>query len=119
MAGPEPDPASLPARLARERRTLSAMIAMYCREHHGSQGGLCDGCASLEQYAHKRLSRCPFGAAKPTCARCPVHCYAPSQREQVRKVMAWAGPRMILHHPVLALLHVLDGWKRVPDRPPR
>jgi hypothetical protein len=32
-------------------------------------------------------------------------------RERVRGVMRYAGPRMIRRHPVLAVLHVLDGFR--------
>jgi len=36
-------------------------------------------------------------------------------RDRVRQVMRYAGPRMMLHHPILAILHRLDGRKRAPD----
>jgi len=49
------------------------------------------------------MSRCPFGPDKPTCAKCPIHCYKPQVRERVREVMRFAGPRMLLRHPVLAV----------------
>jgi hypothetical protein len=32
-------------------------------------------------------------------------------REQIRCVMRYAGPRMMMYHPVLAILHFLDGLK--------
>ncbi len=108
-------------RLARERRTVSLMIAMYCRAHHAPAerlcagcAGLCAECAELEAYALARIEKCPFGADKPTCANCPVHCYNPDMRERVRVVMRYAGPRMLLRHPVLALLHLLDGRREAP-----
>jgi hypothetical protein len=31
-------------------------------------------------------------------------------REAVREVMRYAGPRMALRHPILAFLHLLDGF---------
>jgi hypothetical protein len=33
-------------------------------------------------------------------------------REQVKKVMRYSGPRMILHHPALAMHHAIDGLKK-------
>jgi hypothetical protein len=104
-------------RLERERRTVRAMLELYCRHHHGASGGLCQDCAGLEGYAGRRLDRCPYGAAKPTCVNCPVHCYRTVERERMREVMRFAGPRMIWRHPVLALLHLLDG-RREPPPPP-
>ncbi len=95
-------------RLARERHTVAKLIAIYCRHHHRACG-LCADCAALAVYARQRLDRCPYGTAKPTCANCPIHCYRREMRESIRAVMAYAGPRLMVRHPVLALLHALDG----------
>jgi hypothetical protein len=104
-------------RLERERRTIRAMVAIYCRAHHGVRG-LCEGCAALQAYADARLDRCPYGSSKPTCFNCPVHCYKPAMREAVREVMRFAGPRMLRRHPVLAIRHMLDGSRRAESPPP-
>jgi len=103
-------------RRARELKTLEAMLRMYCRRHHGGEP-LCAECAALSEYARRRLERCVFGDAKPTCANCLVHCYRADMRERVRAMMRWAGPRMLLRHPVLGLLHLLDGWRPSPLLP--
>ncbi|NPV05926.1 MAG: nitrous oxide-stimulated promoter family protein [Syntrophaceae bacterium] len=107
------------ARIAREIKTLGAMIRIYCRGRHGSTGELCSQCAELRAYAERRLGKCPFGAGKPTCANCPIHCYRVDMREQVREVMRYAGPRMIWRHPVLAALHLVDGRREAPPLPAR
>ncbi len=113
-------------RMAREMRTLEAMIGLYCRERHdgerqtGAGGGdLCADCQDVLTYARARLTRCPFQEDKTTCARCPVHCYKPSVRERIRAIMRYAGPRMLYHHPVLAVRHLLDGRRKQPLRPLR
>jgi hypothetical protein len=103
-------------RVEREARTVEAMIRLYCRQRHASSWALCADCAELLAYARARLNKCPFQGSKPTCARCPVHCYQPEMRERVRAVMRYAGPRMLVHHPLLALLHLIDGWT---IRPPK
>ncbi len=95
-------------RITREKKTVGAMIALYCRRQHGGRE-LCLECGRLLEYAVARLDRCRFQSKKPTCARCPVHCYSAPMRDTVKTVMRYAGPRMILHHPVLACLHLLDG----------
>lgn len=106
---------ALAPRRAREWRTVSAMVRMYCHAHHGSRGSaLCEACGPLYDYAQRRLERCVFGDAKPTCANCSVHCYKPRLREQMRTVMVWAGPRMLWRHPVLAIRHMLDGRRPAP-----
>ncbi len=106
-------------RMARERETIGTMIGLYCRQQHRANGALCAECSELLQYAQARLERCPYQQDKPTCARCPVHCYRSDLRAQVRAVMRYAGPRILLLRPVLALCHLLDGLKRVPERPSR
>jgi hypothetical protein len=111
--------ASTGARLARERRTIKVMIALYCRDHHHHGGGLCEECATLDAYADRRLDLCPFGVDKPTCLNCTMHCYQPRMREHVKDVMRYAGPRMLKRHPVLAVRHLLDGRRPAPERPGR
>jgi len=97
--------------LQRERITIQLMIGIYCRGRHLEVESLCASCQQLADYAMQRVDRCRFQKAKPTCAKCPIHCYNPAMREQVREVMRYAGPRMMLHHPLLAILHALDGWR--------
>lgn len=105
--------------LERERRTVAAMIRIYCRDRHRTRGELCAECRRLHDYAMGRLDRCPFGEDKPTCAQCPVHCYQPALRERIREVMRYAGPRMLWRHPWLAICHLLEGRKPAPSSVPR
>jgi hypothetical protein len=98
-------------RLAREWQTVEAMVRIYCRDHHHS--GFCPECKGLLDYASVRLDRCRFGAEKPTCAKCPVHCYQKNRREQVKQVMRYAGPRMLWKHPILSLWHWVDARRKV------
>ena len=103
------------ARLARERRTMAAMVRIYCRDRHATASGFCAACREFLQYADVRLERCRFGEAKPTCAKCPVHCYQRERREQARVIMRHAGPRMLWEHPVMSLRHWLDGLRPAPE----
>ena len=105
------------ARLAREYRTIAVMLDIYCRAHHGVQGGTCVPCTDLLDYAGRRLHRCPFRDRKPTCAKCAVHCYSDERRDEIKNVMRFAGPRMLRTHPLLALAHIRDGWRPVPQLP--
>lgn len=99
-------------RLQREARTVETMIRRYCRDHHGGASNLCSQCEELLAYARKRLRLCPFQEQKPTCSKCPIHCYAPEKGKQIKTVMRYSGPRMLLSHPILALLHILDGLRK-------
>ena len=88
------------------------MVRIYCRDEHGHGGALCAECRELMGYVGLRLERCRFGETKPTCAKCPVHCYQRDHREQIKAVMRYAGPRMVWVHPWLSLRHLFDGWFR-------
>lgn len=100
----------------RELKTVAVMIDMYCAAHHPG-GPRCAECTELFDYAQRRLERCVFGDAKPNCAKCVVHCYSRDMREKIRVVMRWAGPRMLLRHPVLGIRHLLADRKPVPLLP--
>jgi hypothetical protein len=100
-------------KLSQERETLQAMIRLYCRQLHNSRE-LCEECSTLWDYADERLDKCPFSIEKPTCQNCTVHCYEPEMRQRVRDVMRYTGPRMIWHHPVMAVRHLINNKKSSP-----
>lgn len=100
--------------LLTEFKTVSLMIELYCKHHH-SGTGLCNECASLRDYAEIRLDRCPYGQDKPTCNKCPIHCYKPEPKQTMKAVMRYSGPRMLLPHPILAIRHLLHERKSVPQ----
>ncbi|HOT99895.1 MAG TPA: nitrous oxide-stimulated promoter family protein [Anaerolineaceae bacterium] len=101
--------------LIAEKKTISLMLGLYCRDQHGQKEDLCEECKQLKAYAYERLERCQFMPEKPVCAKCPVHCYKPYYRQQIREVMRYAGPRMLTHAPGAAMRHL---WLMVkPDSP--
>jgi hypothetical protein len=102
-------------RLSREWKTMEAMMKLYCRDRHEATTGLCSECQGLLNYANVRLDRCRFGEEKPTCAKCPVHCYQRDRREQIKVMMRYAGPRMLWEHPVMSLRHWLHGFRKAPE----
>lgn len=115
MTRPEDTPA-IAKRREREKRTISQMVALYCADHHDagarterSYSGepLCAACRALDEYCVLRTERCRSMAVKTNCEECGNHCYAAKQREAIRGVMRYAGPRMLLHHPVAAVRHLL------------
>ena len=86
---------------------MSAMIALYCRAHHQAAGALCAECSGLRDYALARLDRCPFGDKKPTCAKCPIHCYKADMKARIKEVMRYSGRRLVLRGRLHYLLHLL------------
>jgi YbgA-like uncharacterized protein len=33
-------------------------------------------------------------------------------KEKIRQIMRYSGPKMIYYHPILALLHFFDGFRK-------
>ncbi|MDA8442729.1 MAG: nitrous oxide-stimulated promoter family protein [Peptococcaceae bacterium] len=99
-------------KVEREKRTVQAMILLYCQENHQPGPSPCEECLELQEYASQRVKRCKFGSEKPTCGKCTVHCYKPDMRQRIIAVMKYAGPKMLLHHPVIAVQHLLDGHRK-------
>jgi predicted amidophosphoribosyltransferase len=101
--------------MKREQRTIGAMMEIYCRDQHDTSGSLCASCKKLLDYAERRLESCPFEERKPACNHCSIHCYSEQMRMQVQGVMRYAGPRMLLRHPLLSLYHLLDKFRKTPQ----
>jgi hypothetical protein len=95
-------------RLEREKRTILVMIEIFCRGNHGSVGDMCSDCQQLYDFALQRIDKCLYLEDKPSCAKCPTHCYKPAMRERIREVMRYSGPRMILSQPWLTIWHYID-----------
>jgi hypothetical protein len=69
---------------------------------------MCSACEDVGSYANRKIDKCPFHEAKPVCADCRIHCYGSAMRDQIKDIMRYSGPRIIVHHPWLATLHILD-----------
>lgn len=97
----------------KEQAVVTKMIELYCRKNHkGSKENiLCDDCLKLSEYAVARSASCPFMENKTFCSNCQVHCYKPEMREDIRKVMRFSGPRMMLYHPCMAIWHVITSFQ--------
>jgi len=106
------------SRIDWEKRVVSVMISIYCRGQHHEQLGknapkaksgaqsICPSCSKLHVYAHDRLDHCPQGEQKNFCGFCTIHCYRPEERQQIKAVMRYAGPRMLFTHPIMAFRHL-------------
>lgn len=113
-----PETPAVARRRAREMRTVSQMIALHCRMRHGAGAAgptetaycgeaVCPACAELDAFAVRRTELCPRMAEKSSCSTCKTHCYPAARQEQIRAVMRDAGPRMLLHHPIAAIRHLM------------
>jgi len=107
-----PDNHALTPREVKDLKVLAQFTAVYCQAHHAGprqalavtepalravplhKYPLCSACAAFLAYACERRLRCPL-EAKPACKHCPVHCYQPGHREQVRAIMRFSGQYLL------------------------
>ena len=99
------------ARLIRQKKTVLAMIKIYCNKNHNTKNELCTECLELMEYAIKRIDGCKFANDKPNCGSCKIHCYKKDMKEKIVKAMRYAGPRMMIYHPVMAIEHLISKLK--------
>jgi len=118
------------SKIRHDLRVLVWFIELYCSRLHkdasrreaslhsydlvkiaGHTPKLCEPCRKLLAHSFVKRAACPFDP-KPACRYCPQHCYHPSYREQMRKVMRYSGARAILWSPVLYLRHAIETWRR-------
>ena len=92
--------------------TITRMVRRYCRSVHETGGRFFHTKRPLPEHVKKRRGICPHGDNKPFCSNCPIHCHKPEMRQQMRAVMRYAGPRMLLTHPILVLRHMTETMRR-------
>ena len=106
--------------IAQEVKTIEIMSRIYCLAHHKDrvkENGLCDECREFVEYATKRLACCPYGANKPVCKNCRIHCFQKSYKDRAKEIMGYAGPRLVFTHPILTARHVAALFRKAPDKP--
>lgn len=116
--------------VAKDTRLLGDFSVIYCNGVHGDRARqplesagvecgvygrkipvICDECAALLRYAEKRRALCPRDP-KPFCSYCDTHCYRETEREAMREVMKYAGPRSIVRgHAIDSVKHLIEGRK--------
>lgn len=94
-------------KIVAEKDTIEFMIKLYCKKKH-HQKSLCTQCEEIKDYAFSKIDKCPFIETKTFCSSCKVHCYQKTYREQIRVIMKFSGPRMLLYRPRMAIAHILN-----------
>ena len=99
--------------IEQEKKTVRQMIEIYCHGKKHERKRLLnhvevyEECFALLNYAYHRLDHGKFAENKPTCKKCPIHCYKPDMKEKICEAMRYAGPRMMLYHPIAAIKHII------------
>ncbi|MFA7116675.1 MAG: nitrous oxide-stimulated promoter family protein [Bacteroidales bacterium] len=86
-------------KIHKEQRIVSKMIDIYARKYDFPEA------EELKAYAIEKLEHCTFGENKPSCRKCPIHCYKTDMRTLIKKVMRYSGPRMIFYAPLEIFKH--------------
>jgi hypothetical protein len=100
-------------RVQRDVDVLAEFISIYCSAKHEGEkapssgaGGIvgrylagntlryCRNCQSLLLHAVSKRVLCPYDP-KPSCKKCPAHCYGEGYRERIREVMRFSGMELI------------------------
>jgi hypothetical protein len=97
-------------KLDSEKITVKAMIELYCHKKHKTNKSLCSDCETLLNYCVKRIDICTFGVDKPVCSNCTIHCYNKENRDRIKEVMRFSGPRMLYSHPILTVKHLIHKY---------
>lgn len=100
--------------LRREKKHMisAKMIETYCRgnKHTSKDDPVCDKCQQVMDYSQFRTSKCPYIKKTLFCVNCPTPCYKPDMKEEMRKVMKYAGPRFLFKHPIYFIHHVYTDY---------
>jgi len=115
-------PLALTKKELKDLRLLACFIECWCAAHHDEAGResienkvgiaplalrscrLCTECRGLLDYAIARRRACPLDP-KPACKDCPIHCYKPERRAEIRKIMRFSGRHLILRGRLDLLWH--------------
>lgn len=92
-------------KIEKEKRISFLMIDLYYKKHKNESISK----EELKEYVELRLDKCPFQENKTFCSNCKIHCYKKDMKEQIKKVMRYSGPKMIFHHPILAIKHLIES----------
>ena len=113
---------SLGKKERKDLRLLVSFTEVYCRHHHDTKTTgvdvgnesceplttgkyqVCTECREFLSYAIARRINCPLDP-KPVCKHCPVHCYKPDYRQQVKDVMRFSGKHLLLRGRLDLLWH--------------
>lgn len=94
-------------KIEKRKKVLSAMFAIYIKKHKKEK----EEVNSLKAYAFQRIDKCPNVNDGIYCSSCKIHCFSDDKRKEIKKVMKYSGPRMIFYHPLMALDHMLSGFR--------
>ena len=88
----------------REKKVITEMVKLYCKKNHKNRDVL--------NYSLNRIDNCKYMETKTFCSNCKAPCYSPKMKEKVKQIMKFSGPRILFHHPLLVISHMLSRFKK-------
>ena len=95
----------------REKKVISEMVKLYCRKNHKKRE-LCDECRDVLNYSLNRIDNCKYMYTKTFCSNCKKPCYSPKMKEKIKQIMKFSVPRILFHHPLLVIYHIISRFKK-------
>lgn len=92
-----------------EIEVINKMIDIFYKNKNHKEEYTNTEIDQLKDYCSSKIYNCPVILEKTFCSSCKIHCYDKDQRDLIKKVMKYSGPRMLFYHPVLLIKHLLLG----------
>ena len=100
-------------RAAKDRATMEAIGAIYCRGNHAAavrgDDAMCPQCREAIEGTLARALACPHGH-EHNCEDCETHCQRGEAQQNIKVIMRHAAPRMLVRHPVMTFGYL---WKKL------
>jgi hypothetical protein len=100
-------------KLRHDLKILLTFTSIYCEDRHAGESktrlylkthdvdalagqsiDLCKRCTRLVTHALVKRTNCSMDP-KPACKHCPVHCYQPAYRAEMKEVMRYSGRKLL------------------------
>ena len=111
MTGMDAFKQKLTPKKAKDIKTLTSFVEIYCKGNHRGDkidGKLCTECDRLLKHGVAKLLLCSYDP-KPKCKDCSTHCYASGYRERIKKVMKFSGIYLIKRGRLDLLAHFIKA----------
>ncbi len=94
---------------AKDRATMEAIGCIYCRGNHDSAirgaDGMCPECRNAIEATLERAAACPYGH-ESNCEDCRTHCQRGEAQQEIKRIMRYAAPRMVVRHPLMTATYL-------------
>ena len=81
----------------KEKENIRKTFGKYCNANHGTTDNkLCAKCTAVLSTVMIKISRCPYGIAKPICEQCETPCFGERFTNEFNAIMKGGQKKMLL-----------------------